>query len=328
MAQRQGKTRDQEGYGQGRAAIAWDDEVLLDDADLVERLLGVFRDPQYQPPKLPGTAQQLLAMSQQPDVELDRVIALLEQDEMLAGRVLQTAGSAAYAGGARIESLSGALMRLGLNGLRDLVVEVAMNLRVFRCEAYTGPMERLRLHGQATAHLARAVCQYSAVEGEFAFLGGLLHDVGIAGILLALGDVPRGAKVPELAVLWPAVDQAHSEAGQRMAALWELPADLQYGIGAHHAVEIEGYPHPLAAAVCLADHLATELGVGLQPEADDKAERDDEAELVATLSTHRHLDRSGPAVLDRARDALGLGAESWTLVEADAERRIAELASD
>lgn len=324
---RQGKTKDQEGYGQGRAAIAWDDDVLLDENDLVERLLGVFRAPGYQPPKLPGTAQELLQISQQPDVEMDRVIALLEQDEMLAGRVLQTASSAAYAGGAKIESLSGALMRLGLNGLRDLVVEIAMNLRVFRCETYTGPMERLRLHSQATAHLARTVCQYSAVEGEFAFLCGLLHDVGIAGTLLALGDVPRGIKVPELAVLWPAIDQAHCEAGERMAILWELPVDLRYGIAAHHAVEVEGHPHPVSAAVCLADHLASELGAGLLPSEDDKPESDDEAELVAALSTHKSLDRSGPAVLDRAREALAITPQSWSVVEGAAEKRLREVSA-
>ena len=323
---RQGKRRGEAGYGQGKAVIGADDEVLLGDAELVERLLGVFREPGYQPPKLPGTAQELLEISQQTDVEMERVLSLLEQDEMLAGRVLQTAGSAAYASGAKIESLSGALMRLGLNGLRDLVVEAAMNLRVFRCEAYTAPMERLRLHSQATAHLARIVCQYSAVEGEFAFLGGLLHDVGIAGLFLALGDVPRGKRVPDLAVLWPAIHEAHGEAGSRMAELWELPADLRYGIGAHHAVEIEGYPHPLAAAICLADHLAAELDVGLIPERDEKEASDDEAELAAVLTTHRGIDRSGPAVLDRAREALGLTPESVALIEGEAKQRLAALA--
>ena len=324
---RRGKRKGQEGYGQGRAAIAWDDEVLLDEAALVERLLGVFRAPGYQPPKLPGTAQKLLALSQQADVEIDRVIGLLEQDEMLAGKVLQTASSAAYSGGARIESLSGALMRLGLGGLRDLVLEVAMNLRVFRCEAYTGPMERVRLHSQATAHLARTVCQHSSVEGEFGFLCGLLHDVGMAGTLLALGDVPRGAKVPELEMLWPAIHQAHGEAGQRMAELWELPDDLRYGIEAHHQIEVAGHPHPLAAAVCLADHLATELGAGLVGEADDKeeAESEEAAARAAVLTAHGGIDRTGPAKLDRARETLSIDPQIWAAVEREAAKRFAEI---
>lgn len=323
--QRQGKTKGQEGYGQGRAAIAWDDDVLLDEADLKERLLGVFRDPAYQPPKLPSTAQQLLAISQKPDVEMDQVVALLEQDEMLAGRVLQVASSAIYAGGAKIESLSGALMRLGLTGLRDLVLAVAMNLRVFRCEAYTGPMERLRAHSQATAHVARVLCQHSAIEGEFAFLCGLLHDVGIAGMLLALGDVPRGTKTPELALVWPAIHQAHSEAGGLMAKLWDFPDDLHHGIDAHHHVNVGDAPHPLAAVTCLADHLATELGFGLLAGDDEKDESDDEAALVAQLTTHVGVDYSGPAALDRAREVLAISPETWSLIEGEAETCLAEM---
>lgn len=318
MASGRGKSRHEEGYGVGEASIAWDDELLLDQSALKERMLDVFRAPGYQPPELPTTAQRVLAVSQSPDVEIEQIVTLLEADPMLAARVLRVASSTAYAGAARIDSLSGAVMRLGLRTIRDLVLEVAMNLRVFRSEAYTGPMERLRLHSQATAHLSRLICQYTSLEADYAFLCGLLHDVGIAGILLALGDVPRGKKVPELAVLWPAVDEAHAEAGALMARLWDLPGDLPYPLGAHHVVEIEGYPHPLAAAVCLADELASTLGAGLVPE---EGEKDD-----AFLSTHPHTDRSGPAVIERAQAALSITGDAWSEIERRAGERIAELA--
>ncbi|MBW2243877.1 MAG: HDOD domain-containing protein, partial [Deltaproteobacteria bacterium] len=190
---RRGKSKHEDGYGKGEASIAVDDDVLLDEAALQERMLDTFRAPNYRPPELPSTAQEVLVLSQNPEVEVDKVVELLENDQMLAAQVLRVAGSPAYAGAAKIDSLSGALMRLGLKTVRDVVLEVAMNLRVFRCEAYAAPMERLRKHSQATAHLCRVVCKYSSsVEAEFAFLCGLLHDVGIAGILLALGETPRG----------------------------------------------------------------------------------------------------------------------------------------
>ena len=113
-----------------------------------------------------------------------------------------------------------------------------------------------------------------------------------------------------------------------MAKLWEFPADLLYGIAGHHDVEIEGYPHPLAAAVCLADHLASELGVGLIPEAEEKADTEEEAALAAVLTTHGGVDRSSPVALDRAREALSVTPESWALIEREAESRLAELAAD
>ena len=313
-----GKTRLEEGYGQGLAEIASDDDVLLDSGDLKKRMLGVFQAEGYQPPELPATAQRILAVSQRADVEIDEIVELLEADAMLAARVLRVASSPAYAGAAKIESLSGAVMRLGLNTLRDLVLEVAMNLRVFKCDAYSGPMERLRIHSSATAHLSRLICRHTSIEAEYAFVCGLLHDVGISGILLALGEVPRGKKPPDLSILWPVIDEAHAEAGALMAAHWELPDELLIPLEAHHRVEIEGYPHPLAAAVCLADDLARELGYGLVP---DDPEKGDEG-----LSTHMHTDTSNSVVLDRARAALDINEQTWELIREQGSNRLAELA--
>ncbi len=312
-----GKAKHEEGYGVGSASIADDDDVLIDEAALKERLLDVFRAPGYQPPELPQAAQQVLQLSQDPDLDVKRLVEVLERDAMLAARVLRVASSAAFAAGGGIETLRNAVMRLGLRTLRDIVLEVAMNLRVFRCESYGGAMERLRLHSRATAHLCRLVCRYSSVASELAFTCGLLHDVGIAGILLSLGDVPRGKRPPDLAVLWPAIDSAHAEAGALMAKLWQLPPELPYLLEAHHRVEIGGHLHPLAAAVCLADELAAANGYGLVPPLLGKD--------AASLKTHPHTDRSGPVALERAREALRIGEEQWALIEAEAEQQLREL---
>lgn len=322
---RRGKSKHEDGYGKGEASIAVDDDVLLDEAALQERMLETFRAPDYRPPELPSTAQEVLTVSQNPDVEVEKVVELLEHDQMLAAQVLRVAGSPAYAGATKIDSLSGALMRLGLKTVRDVVMQVAMNLRVFRCEAYAAPMERLRKHSQATAHLCRVVCKYSSsVEAEFSFLCGLLHDVGIAGILLALGETPRGKPPPDLNILWPAIHEAHSEAAGLMAKLWDMPAELQWVLAAHHRVEIEGYPHPLAAAVCIAEHLASELGSGLVPKLAEDAD-ESTAETCAGLETYPGTDRSSPVALDRAREALGLTAPTWELLEKDAADQLEKM---
>jgi hypothetical protein len=314
-----GKKRWEEGYGRGEASIAEDDDLSLDEEALGERLLETFRAPGYEPPALPTTATRLLAMSQDTDVDLDEVIGVLEQDQIIAGRVLKIAGSAAYGGASQIDSLRGALMRFGMNTLRDLVLEIAMNMRVFKCPAYAVPMERLRVHSQATARLCRVVCKYTSIEAEYAFLCGLLHDVGIAGIIVGLSDVPRGRPIPDLSVLWPAIHAAHVGAAEAMTRMWDLPPEIPMVVGSHHRVEIEGFPHPLAATVCLADHLAAERGFGLATPED--------VEDATGLSMHPHLDRSGPRVVEKARQVLGIDETLWGLVEADADKNVAEMAT-
>lgn len=312
-----GKKRWEEGYGRGEASIAEDDDVLLDGEALGERLLATFRAPGYQPPAMPTTATRLMTMSQDPNIELDDVILTLEQDQIIAGRVLKIASSAAFGGASQIDSLRGALMRFGMNTLRDLVLEIAMNMRVFKCEGYTEPMERVRIHSQATARLCRVVCKYTSIDGEFAFLCGLLHDVGIAGILVGLSDVPRGQPIPDLDVLWPEIHAAHLEATETMTRLWDLPPEIPMILGAHHQVEIGGIPHPLAATVCLADHLANERGFGLHIDGEE----------TTAMGTHPHLDRSGPRPLAIARDALEVHDAAWSLIETEADQTLEEMAA-
>lgn len=318
----QGKTRGQVGYGDGRAVIRAGDDCLLDEEAMAADLLACLEAPDYRPPTLPVVAVELMTLSARPDVGIPEIVALLERDSLIAGRVLQVASSAALAGGAKIGSLREAVMRLGLLRIRDLVMQIALNLRVFKSDAYGDAMERVRRHAVATAHLSRLVCKYTPIEGEFAFMAGLLHDVGIAGTLLALAERKgRRGKVPDLLSIWPAVDRVHVRAGEIMAKHWQLPADLRLAIGAHHQVLCGGHAHPLAATLALANDLADAEGVGLVEKAaeEEASGGKSEASDADWASAHSELDRTGAKTLESARAALGIDARIQALIESEAK---------
>lgn len=299
MSRYQGRRPEDADYGLGKHFIDCDDLGILDEKDLERRLFRAFESPEYRPPRLPAIATELLALSRNSEVEFAAVEALLEQDPVLAGEVLSMARSAYYARAVQVDSLHDALVRLGLGKLREIVFQAAMNLRVFRSTAYRDSMERVRGHCQATAHLSEIVSQYTPLAGERSFLCGLLHDVGFAGILLVLSDVDRGKKAPDLSTVWPSIDAAHAKAGERMVALWHLPAEIGMAVGAHHQVTIGGACHPLAAIVCVAEALAVELDLGFMTTVD----RSDEA-TVRRARTALGLDE---AVMDLVRE----GAREW-----------------
>jgi HD-like signal output (HDOD) protein len=323
---RRGKQKGEEGYGQGRAAIAEGEDVLLDEDAMVAQLLACLEAPGYRPPTLPVVAVKLMSVAQRTDVKLDEVVKLLEQDSLIAGRVLKVVGSAVYSSAGKVTSLREATLRLGLNTIRDLVMEIAMNMRVFKSADYADTMELLRRHATVTAHLCRVVCRYTPVEAEFSFMAGLLHDVGIAGTLLALSDDKKRRKAPpDLVSIWPAVDRVHQRAGELMAGHWALPPDIGFALGAHHQVLIQGYAHPLAATVALANELAHELGAGVIPKEDDAADaRSDEGRDC--LRAHTGVDRGSAATLAHARGALGIEEATLALIRKEAEGVIASLA--
>ncbi len=318
MASQLGRRPEDPDYGLGEHTFDSDALGLIDDGELTERLLRTFQSPDYRPPRLPAVATQLLSMSQDPDVEFEDIERLLEQDSALAGEMLSVARSAFYSGQRQVVSLREALVRLGLAKLRGVVMQAAMTARVFRSSSYKACMEHLQEHSRATAHLSRIVSSYTPIAEEHAFLCGLLHDVGIAGILLVLGDTQRGKQPPELNVLWPAIDAAHAEAGARMIEHWGLPAEIAMAVGAHHTVRIEGFDHPLAATVCLAEALTAELGMAFTPPTEEKG--NEEADLVAAcLADGVGVDRSDPVVVERSQEALALTETTMDLIRTAAQ---------
>jgi HD-like signal output (HDOD) protein len=264
------------------------------------RLLRLFASPTYQPPKLPQVALEIMELSQRPEVSFDEVSAVLEKDPLLAAKVLSIAQSAVYAPRSPILSLRQATIRLGLKTLRDLVLEAAVSMRVFRAPGYGEAMERLSRHSTATAYLLRALCRRTGIDAEYAFLCGLLHDVGLAACLLALSDEPRGGAVP-YDTLGPALDDLHEEASGLVTRLWALPPQVQQLAASHHDLEVGGRPDQLHAALIVAEALAGEQGAGMEPPG-------------ATAG----LDLNGPELLEQACGALGLDAPALAATRAEA----------
>jgi HD-like signal output (HDOD) protein len=157
------------------------------------------------------------------------------------------------------------------------------------------------------------------VDGEFAFMAGLLHDVGIAGTLLALSDQkkPRQAP-PDLIAIWPSLHRMHERAGEIMAEHWELPQEIRTVLAAHHNVLVKGAPDPLTATVCLADELAHDAGYGVVPKEEDRV-GDMSALEADCVRSHTSADRSSEKTLQHAREALGFGEAEMQTVRAEAE---------
>ncbi|MFO0729136.1 MAG: HDOD domain-containing protein [Myxococcota bacterium] len=231
--------------------------------DLKEEVAAIFGNPGYRPPLLPKTATEVLELSRDPNATMIRIARSLETDPMLAAKVISRVNSAAFRRGQAIRSLKEALTRLGIAGLRDVVVEAALELRVFRVPGFQDAMERLRVHSTKVAEISRLVCRLTHVNSDFAFLCGLLHDIGMAGILLALTAEGPKRKF-NLAELWPVIHQSHAVASTVMARAWGFPPDLIQVLSDHHALDVDGHPHLQRAALIVAEDVANRLGWGIQ----------------------------------------------------------------
>jgi len=230
---------------------------------LVTNLRQLFSSPNYRPPLLPTVALEVHELTFVPDVDVDRVVSVLEKDAMLAAQILRVAGSAAYGGWGGEVSLKQAVIRLGLKNLNSVTWEVAANLRVFRSQNYGPLMEQLRTHSTVSAHLCRFVATQRQLPPELAFLCGLLHDIGMAATLLVLADQVEGGRNVDPILLDLVLGETHQEISGLIARLWHLPTEVEFVLANHHNGADPEKVTPLSAVVTVAESLGQELGYGM-----------------------------------------------------------------
>jgi HD-like signal output (HDOD) protein len=279
-------------YGRGQHTIAGE---FLEPGELLQELRTLFGSADYRPPVLPAIALEVHALTKRPDASIADVVALVKRDALLAADVLRRAQSPLYATRIPPRSLEDAASRLGLNGLRDLVFEVALSSKVFRAKGLEGPMDGLRRHSMVVAHCARAVALQTSIGDDSAFLAGLLHDVGLAAAMHALADWEKRGRKVDFALSVEPLKQVHIEAGMLVTRLWKLPGDLRAIVSAHHHPRVDNFVHPIAACVVLGEKIAHELGGCLTWEG------------VA-------LDEQSPASVAAAQEGLRLTAADFALV--------------
>ena len=234
-------------------------------ADLTERIGNLFASPSYQPPVLPSVAVELLDVARYPDIDLKRIAQLIARDPMLAGQVMRRVQSPYYAGRVPIHDLNQAIFRLGLINIRDIVLEAALNMRVFTTPHYVHALERVRRHSVATAHIGRLLAPVTNQDPHQLFLLGLLHDIGIAAALITIDDMFENRERPAINHIWPAIETIHESAGTLVARIWDLPTELANVIGGHHHYQTAGGNNPMVATLHIAEAIARRLDRGITP---------------------------------------------------------------
>jgi HD-like signal output (HDOD) protein len=278
-------------------------------ADLTERIGNLFASPGYQPPVLPTVAVELLDVARYPDIDLKRIARMIARDPMLAGSVMQRVQSPFYAGRVPITNLNQAIFRLGLNNIRDIVLEAALNVRLFTTPGYAVAMERVRRHSVATAHICKLLAGITDQDPHRLFLLGLLHDVGLAAALITVDEMFEDSERPSIVHVWPAIDTTHEAAGTLLTRIWDLPGEVPSLIGQHHHFHATGTASRPVATLHIAEALAGRLGRGVTPTGQPNF-------LQSTIDTN-------PAdLVAEAQESLGLNPTDLLNVIKAAEERL------
>lgn len=189
------------------------------------------------------------------------------QDQVLAAKVMKLVNSGFYGFRQPITTITHALVMLGLDVVKNLVLTAAvMDLM----DAMNRRMAGLWLHSIAAARAASAVAErLNAPQPEEHALSGLLHDVGKVVIpQLFPAEQRRIAAIVEarqcliVEAEREVMGVTHAEVGFWLLRKWSLPDKLVYPVAYHHAFHARRDHADRTAIVHVADIICRAMGIG------------------------------------------------------------------
>jgi HD-like signal output (HDOD) protein len=210
-------------------------------------------------PSIPEVVQKLIASMKDEDVSTETLANIITSDQAITAKVLRLANSAHYGGQRKVGSVKDALVVLGRDALRTLVLSVGL-VSSFKAPA-TFDLKAYWRRSFMLANRVKWLAKLNNVDAEVAYTCGLLHGIGEYLIHIVkpelaqtidqqvAGGAPRRKTELEL------FGFDYTMAGSELAKYWKFPDDIADAIRWQHQPAGSGALLPYATLLYLARYM-------------------------------------------------------------------------
>lgn len=201
--------------------------------ELLNRIMGCSTLP-----TLPAAAVRVLELTSNPNVAIDELTRVIQNDQALSVKVLRTVNSTFYSLRRPCASINQAMVLLGLSSVKSLVLSFSLVSTVASGNGEGFDYLPYWRRGLYTAVAAKTTARAAGVvQEDEVFLGGLLQDVGMVAMHRALGAeyaaIAKGDHRRLASDELQTFDVQHPEVGAMLAERWRLPIELIVPIRFH-----------------------------------------------------------------------------------------------
>lgn len=221
----------------------------------------------HQLPSLPAILQEVIASFCNPNLDAATLSHKIEQDQGLSARVLRVANSSFYGLPRKVGSVQDALVVLGFDTIRSMVLSAGMVQAFPAVSGSTFDRQRYWQRSFRVALITKALASQLRKGMQLAFTAGMFHDIGLLVFdlcipekfaeLLQHADSALNLVETERAVL----GFDHAEIGAELIRLWNFPSEIEQAVRCWQ--QPDATPEPLAGIV----HIAVLLERGLRGDA-------------------------------------------------------------
>jgi len=244
-----------------------------DEKDTAQRIRDSLTSLNSLPP-MPETARQLLNLRNNPDADVGKLEAIIEQDPAIAAQIIRYANAPFFGNQGQIKTIRQALMTaLGFEGALNMALGISV-LGNLQGSGKSGiDMYAFWRHAVYAAALSQAIARQIGLKGVTpgtAWLAGLLQNIGY--LALSRDFQPELEKVkikrkqhPDLIateVEERVLGISHAEVGLHVLRAWHLPEEIVIAVFEHHNVSYVGLHAAYANIVLIANRMLANQGIG------------------------------------------------------------------
>jgi putative nucleotidyltransferase with HDIG domain len=215
-------------------------------------------------PTLPSVVLKLNSMIRSPRTSAQQVGNLISNDPALTAKALKLVNSAFYGFPRKITNITHAIVILGFQKVRDIVLAASM-FDLFRGKRTVGFHQgEFWEHTLVTALAAETLAkELGSPEAPDAFVSGLLHDIGKLILAIhgskeyeAVRKLSKEQDTPSYNAETLLLGFNHSDIGSWLGEKWQFPEKIVGSIRLHHAPEAAREYRELNNIIHVADILA------------------------------------------------------------------------
>jgi len=215
-------------------------------------------------PALPTTVSQVMAITADPESSANELMKAILHDQTMCATILKIANSALFGQPRQISSIERAVVVLGQDEIRNIVIGKAIFSSFPRLQRnYRQTVDLFWEHAFTCGIAAKIIGQHVHLPPGEAFIAGLIHDIGKLVMLMAFPNeypVFRELSMPESFCTTgddiAGFSMGHEIVGMQLATKWLLPEQLVMAIGYHHSPQSAPHFSPYPLVVQVADILS------------------------------------------------------------------------
>ena len=217
---------------------------------------------------LPHVAVRLTKLISDKNSTMQDFEKIMKMDPTLVLRLLRVVNSSYYGLRQKVNSISRAVVVIGMNNLRNMIVTEALK-DIFKesQEQAAFSRNRLWLHCAAVSICSQMISErIFGQNSENVFLCGILHDIGMIVEDQTAHDLFNQACKAYAQDSGSIIDHEkknigtdHCQVGYLLAKDWKLPFEVQQGIKQHHDVLKKISPSSITGIIQISEYIVSKL---------------------------------------------------------------------